>query len=202
MSHDFARHLDVLSAALEPVDDETVAVVRAARQLLAEMELLAHGGVTAWNSSGRGKAGSKPPSGESRPPHVEWRERFDGAAVGEWPALLEEARGELDGWRRRTQPADASISTAELVVMEGGKGWTAEDVGHKFGVPGAYVRRMWVKAGRNADTGAANIGGNRTTEALFWDSFDLSQQEIAARMGVHQSSVSRLLKTVRPGRVA
>jgi hypothetical protein len=141
-SDELAKHLGVLSAALKPVDDETVALVRAVRQLLAEMELLAHGGVTAWNSSGRGKAGSRPPSGESGPPHVEWRERFDAAPLGEWPVLLEEARGELEGWRRRTAPAVGEWKSLGDLIIEDGVGWDPDAVARRFGVSAAYVCRI------------------------------------------------------------
>lgn len=126
------------------------------RQVLAELELLSHGGTTAWDAAGGGKAGSREPQGESRPPHLVWRDRFKHADLSDLPRLVGLARQDLAEWRTRVAPIpDVSVSLVDLILEK--EGWSAADVARRFGVSAAYVCRIRMNHDRDAETGAVAV---------------------------------------------
>lgn len=162
-----------------------------ARQVLAELELLSHGKTQSWNASGRG---GEPlfPHGESRPPHLHWRERFVSATTEALPSLIQAAREELTACRRLERREDASGTTTvtQLVIAEG-DGYDVIHVAQHYGLSPAHVRRIRHKAGVNVEDGSS-VSQAQKARALASQS--MTQSEIAVTLRVSQPTVSRWLK--------
>jgi hypothetical protein len=142
------------------------------RQILAELEMLGHGSVTAWNASGGGQADSRPPSGESNPPHIEYAERFERDRSWE---TVEEARACLREWKRRAAPARETDTSEDDWIIEDGEGYAADEVARRFNTTPARVRLLRSRNGREMEMGLPTSG--RAAPKLR----DLVEQGLTAR---------------------
>jgi hypothetical protein len=147
------------------------------RQVLAELETLSHGSTQSFAAApGAGSDESYGcPPGDSRPPHLIWRNEWDCNAQEEregrrTPAqanerreeILRHARDELVAHRKRDMAKAVVIeeSTEELEsrVVEVGKGWTVEQTARECRCTPTFVRRARLKAGAHPVTGVTPEG--------------------------------------------
>jgi hypothetical protein len=181
---------------------------RRMRQLLLELELVSHGTITAYNSSGGSAASVKAlPPGESSPPHLRYRTAYNEAADDRrrWE-VISEARVELESITRRLPTAPRGLSDAEVLierVLEL-ESWSANTVAMSLRCATRVVRRIRTDAGRDGETGKVldlTAVDRADLAARMQDEHKLNQAEVAKRMGISQQTVSRLLRT-RPRKVA
>lgn len=172
-----------------------------ARQVLAELELVSHGSTQAWNSSGQhGESQAVLPHGESRPPHLHWRAQFEAATPEQIPALVRQAREELDALTK-SKPTTASTDI-DAVVIEDGEGWEPEPVGHRYGLTAAHVRRIRTRADRDPETGQVTTDAGTTSvtpaerrvRARELHAKGLTLRQIAMHLRVHHTTVLADLK--------
>jgi hypothetical protein len=145
------------------------------RQIAAELELLSHGATTSFGASSSGVPGSREPSGESRPPHLQFLAEWD--AKGD--SVLERWNETLKAWKGGGKVRPAGVSEREIVLTDG-EGFSPDDVAMRYRLTATTVRKWRLEDGRNVDTGKRVKTKGRT------------QQEIAAELGVSQPTVSRL----------
>jgi hypothetical protein len=165
------------------------------RQLLARMTLLSYGSTTAWNSSGSGKAASKPPMnvGVTLADHwaAEWDKRPDQGTV-------DAARRELDAALVRRTPAEGDDSTFEDWVIEDGEGYALAQVASKFGIAESRVARLRIKRDREVEFGLparfAPKQDKSRDRVLNLASQGCTLRQIQMQTGVSKSSVQRWLK--------
>jgi hypothetical protein len=148
------------------------------RQLAAELELLSHGACTSWNpAGGSGVPDSRPPSGESKPPHeamlADWDAHGD-RVLEKWSDVLKQHKG---GGRVRPEG-----KSEREIVLDAGEGYSAEDVAMRFRLTATLVRRWRLEDGRNVQTGRRVKVKGRT------------QQQVAEELGVSQPTVHRMRK--------
>jgi hypothetical protein len=134
----------------------------AMRVVLKDLEMLSHGSVTSWDSSGGGgKPGSRLLVMHERPLHDVFRERWENAkGPTSRRAILEEARRELDqwrGWLRRDVPAGETPEQEERRLLQEGKGFDPNAVAQRFRTSATRVRRLRRAAGLNEETGAGHV---------------------------------------------
>jgi transposase len=122
------------------------------RQVLCEMELFMHGTTASLDPSGiGGDGGGKPPTGESHPPHIEWRERWN-RAIGthQQEKTLEAAVKDLKAYREGAKGRKVSgeniAELEERIVKKCGEGWTVEEVAQHCRCNPKLVRVSWLKA--------------------------------------------------------
>jgi hypothetical protein len=147
------------------------------RQLAAELEMLSAGSTTSWNpAGGQGIPDSRPPSGDSNPPHLmmlaEWDKKGD--------VCLHKWLDELKRWRGHGKARPLGKSEREI-VLEDGEGHSPKDVADRFRLTPTTVRKWRLEDGRNVDTG-------RRVQARG------TQQERAEALGVSQPTVHRMDK--------
>lgn len=174
------------------------------RQVLAEFELISHGAVVSWDSNGHGKAGSRPPTGwvpvkgESEPPHVFWAERWVLEPVSGRPALLADAREALRSYKVRVAPAETDDSSLEDWVVEDGEGFAVAQVASKFGIAETRVRRIRLKADREAEFGLplkfAQHRDNSRERVLNLAAQGCTLRQIEMQTGKPRETVRRWLK--------
>jgi DNA-binding CsgD family transcriptional regulator len=148
------------------------------RQLAAELELLSFGSTTSWNPAGGSSIpDSRPPSGESKPPHeamlADWDVHGD-RVLEKWSDVLKQHKG---GGRARPE----GKSEREIVLLAG-EGHSAEDVAMRFRLTATLVRRWRLEDERNVQTGRRVEVKGRT------------QQQVADELGVSQPTVHRMRK--------
>src|SRR6266540_2931999 len=118
---------------------EPILLPKQARQILAELELIQHGSITAYNSSGGRSSDRDPcPSGESWPPHLKYEALFLEAVEADperLPALIRMAKTELDeivrGNRedcKRVKKTDDDLKRDVLRMA----GWTPREVANRL----------------------------------------------------------------------
>lgn len=134
---------------------------RQIRLVLANLELLSHGTTASWNPSGGRSAESSAvgPPGDSRPPHLIYRARFDKAVSDdERRQVLRQAEDELLRLRGGNhRPAAVSRTDAEILadqILEEGRGSTPAEVSQRYRCTPGHVRRVRMHNGRNSETGA------------------------------------------------
>lgn len=173
------------------------------RQVLAELELLSHGTVTNYSSTGGGSGpDTKDPTGESHPPHLRWRSEWEHAtddAHREY--VLQAARADLRSYRKRdltlaSAPVESEVELEARIVREG-KGWTvAETARHCLCTP-TLVRRARLKAGVNAHTGVPPEGtelpDDPAQKVRELDENGMSERQIEMVTGIPKTRIRRLL---------
>lgn len=175
---------------------------RQARQILADLELISHGTITAYNSSGgHGNSARVIPPGEAFPPHLEYRRRYAECETDEQrDQVIKDAQSELEAIRRRPLLAPAGLSDAEVLearVLEL-TGWVANEIARSLHCTVGQVRRIRTNAGRDGQTGEVldlSAADRSDLAARMKSEQRLSQSEIAKRMGISEATVSRLLRT-------
>lgn len=176
--------------------------IKEVRQVLAELELLSHGKTVSYNpSTSGGHSGSKPPTGESEPPHLVFKARFEACqSVSEALRVLDEAQAELDSLRKRTTPVQG-LDGEELLrrqILEDHVGNSAAEVAIRLYCTTSKVRKIRGDAMCDPESGiellpVAGLPTGRANQAAHLHEMGYSQQEIADRLGVSQATVSRLL---------
>jgi hypothetical protein len=157
------------------------------RALAANLELLSHGGTTAWGASGAGIPDSRPPSGDSRPPHLQfladWDRRGD-RVLAHWT-------GVLNSWKGCGKVRPVGVSEDEWILKDG-EGFSAVDVARRFRCTPTRVRRLRRAAGRHEETGEK--GETIVDQAKRLRAQRVPVREIAARVGKHPTQVQRWTK--------
>lgn len=135
------------------------------RQLAAELELLSHGACTSWNpAGGAGVPDSRPPSGDSNPPHLQmladWDRRGD-VVLAHWLEVLKQHKG---GGRARPEG-----KSEREIVLDAGEGHSASDVADRFRLTPTMVRRWRTADGRHAETGRkVDAGPSNLKQRALW----------------------------------
>lgn len=168
------------------------------RQILAEMELLSHGSVTAYNSSGRGESDVVVPQGEAHPPHIEFAARYEQERDDERRRrVLEEARRYLQDWKRRTSPVVDDGSSEDDWIVRDGEGYEAEQVARKFNTTVSRVRKLRMADDRDTEFGLPSRFAPRlaATPDRIRNLADqgCTERQIAFQVGVSKSTVRRAL---------
>jgi hypothetical protein len=160
-------------------------LTREARQILAEMELLSYGKVASWNSSGgKGENENPVPQGDSHPLHETWRLTFFLAPDWQLSELVDLARVELDGIRRRDPdivvPEEGRDAWEERLIEEG-EGYEAKVVATSFSTSVQVVTKARKKHKRDQNLG-------------YLVTVDLAQsvRQIARQTGMSKSAAHRL----------
>jgi hypothetical protein len=142
------------------------------RSILAQMELLPHGTITNYSpTGGGGGADTKPPTGESRPPHEHWRERWERAVFDDMEEeqreattitrhrrrVIDNAQKELDSLRKRPEIKVQGETEEELEkrIIRDGEGEPVDRVALAMRCTPTFVRKARLKAGRSVVTGNA-----------------------------------------------
>jgi hypothetical protein len=142
------------------------------RSILANMELLAHGTITNYSpTGGGGSADTKPPTGESRPPHEHWARRWEKAVYDDLEEehresapitrhrrrVIEKAQADLDSYRKRAegQVVGETESELEARIIKDGEGEPVDRVALAMRCTPTLVRKARLKAGRSVVTGKA-----------------------------------------------
>lgn len=175
------------------------AILRAARLVLARMELLSYGTVSRLD--GRRSAESPgAPNGDARPMHDLWRRLFaETRDAEEARIVLERANEALDAALRRRFVAQATETLADLCARIVADGWgiSANDCAVAMRCTPTLVRRARLDGGRHPETGG-HLPEART-DPLTWarelDHAGLSLRQIEALTGVPKSSLHRVLST-------
>ena len=126
--------------------------------LLARLELLPYGPITNYNPSGGHAApDTKAPTGDSRPAHDVFRDRWNKAvSTRAKEAVIAAAQDELQAWtaagRRPKQTEESTEDRDKRMIMEG-EGWSPKEVALKFNCTPKYVEKTRRSAGVPTDTG-------------------------------------------------
>lgn len=121
------------------------------RQLLAQLELLSHGSVQAWNRSAKGEPTQVLPFGESNPPHLYFRDVYTrqitdhgrGEVIGRAREELKKLQGrEVD----RSHVQEETVEELNERIVKRGEGFSVEEVASRMGVAPSQVRRARVAA--------------------------------------------------------
>jgi transposase len=175
-------------------------------QVLAEMEMLAHGTTQAWNPSGTGFAGAREfPPGELYPPHLWWAQEWARALLKE--PVYEAALDVLQSWRRHEWRESESLSLEQLVVQDG-EGYSVEMVAQRYGISEPHVRRIRAKNGRRTEDGSRRDGAKavelgkmpadrRLAEVERMKAQGVSNRAIAWKLGVDEITVRRDLRLLK-----
>jgi plasmid maintenance system antidote protein VapI len=176
---------------------------RQIRQVLAQLELVSHGTITAYNSSGghAAESGRALPPGELKPPHEFYRQQFaETTGDHDRSKLLEQAQAELGAITKRPIAieglTDAQILEEKILEKDG---WSDVDLAKHLRCTSGHVRRVRNSAGKDGVTGELLelSAVDRSDLAAAMQTRGLNQEEIAKRMGISQPTVSRLLRTRR-----
>ena len=171
------------------------------RQVIAELELLAHGKTaTIDGSGGHSDEPMGCPPGERSPPHDYWRGVL-GRALGDDHALtkvLEGATRELESWRpspREATPGETTDQFEQRLVKEG-EGWAVQDVANHMKTTPKIVRRVRREAGVDEVTGLPVVrlilpSPERAAKAKAMRAENLTYRQIAAKLGCGVETVRR-----------
>jgi hypothetical protein len=175
------------------------------RAVLTQLELCSSGATQAWNASG---GGSGEPDDRlvnlvirsEEPTYLRYARRWDGCKSDRSRQLvLDEAKAELEHWRKRQAPVAESIPL-EQMILEDGQGKDVLLVASQFRVDQALVRRLRARHSRDQDTGLPLDGlprpepSERRTEALRLQANGLTYRQIAMYLGCTATTVMRDLK--------
>jgi hypothetical protein len=172
--------------------------IKEVRQVLAELELISHGATVRFDpSTSAGPASSRVPTGESSPPHLLFRARFEACrSVHETMGVLEQARDELRSLKCRTVPV-VGVDGEELLrrqILEDHVGSMAADVAVALYCTTSKVRNVRLAAGCDAELGRDLLGvgvdGERVRE---FAALGFTERQIAMQLGSNTSTVRRLL---------
>lgn len=176
------------------------------RQVLAELEMLPHGTITNYHSSGGGEADTREPTGESSPPHLLWKREWEIAERRGDKNRLHEvhrlATADLDSYRRSTGTGlQAGAVETELEfedrIIRIGKGWTVEQVAIHCRCTPTFVRRARLKGGVKVDDGTEpegfELGDSPAEKVRKLDKNGLSERGIEMATGLPKSRIRRLL---------
>jgi hypothetical protein len=184
------------------------------RQILARMEILAHGGVTNYQPTGAGSgADTKPPTGESKPPHEHWARRWTLAVERDLEAeqreattitrhrkdVIEKAQADLDSYLKRRKDAvvvGESQDALESRIVSKGKGWSVSDVAQYTRCNPKFVRRARKKAGVSEVDGTGLVAetvtrGERAERAKAMRARNIPLRAIAMHLGCDVATVHR-----------
>lgn len=167
------------------------------RQVLVALQLLSHG-ATASLSPIAGRGGERDlvgPTGEGAPPHERYVALLNkpGADVD---AIMDEARDELEAWKRRPLTAPTAVETlddlkARIVECHG---WEAHDVALAMRCTDALVRVARVEAGCEPEYGAQlaeALPNDPRARALALVDLGMSYRQAEAICGVSIATISR-----------
>jgi hypothetical protein len=171
------------------------------RQILAQLELISHGTTQSWSPSHGGEKEVAFPPGESKPPHVRWREEWKKATDDDGRTnAIKGARNELKSLSTRSITA-VSVETEEQLskrVVKDGEGWTVEEVAQRMRCTTTFVRKARVKDGRDIATGikpeeiieGLAVKRERARELA---KRGLTERQIAMHTGLSKTTVRRVL---------
>ena len=182
------------------------------RDLLGKLEMLSHGSVQNWNSSGHGDGSDSIPVNDNgtakgeTPPHIYWRRKWDQASTDAGrQRAIDGARDELATWsgvnRERVATPDDSVVLAERILTEGA-GWPVATVTVALRCSATLVRKTRMLAGRDVDTGDKTeaIGPTATLDAIEHARELLRrrvpQRAIVMLTGLSKDAVHRLSRKV------
>jgi hypothetical protein len=189
------------------------------RSILAQLELLAHGTITNYSPTGGGhSADTKPPTGESRPPHLHWRERWERAVRDdeEWTIdrelvnceeiikhrkdVIEKAQADLDSYRKRTEGVVVGETEEELEarIVREGEGWSVEQVAQHCRCTVTFARKARLKAGVSVATGKRPDGlkvdsSDQSMRVREYAANGYTERGIALLTGLSKSTIRRLV---------
>jgi hypothetical protein len=176
-----------------------------ALRLIAALELTATGTTPNYQpTTGRDTPHSRPPStGDPNPPHYELLHRIATAQLEpQIVEALEWGQTELERLQRAPRTEHKPETPAQLderLTTFAGQGWTARDVALALGQPEKRVKQAWINHGRDPYNGRPIDGLHKGMPVMqrvtALKARGFNQREIAQRLGVHQSTISRLLKT-------
>lgn len=174
---------------------------REARQILAKLELISHGSITAYNKSGGPSSehpGGKRPEGNSNPPHIVYRLKME-ARPGDIPALIREATQVWETLTGHTaeKRKPITVKTEAELIVEDGKGFTPYEVSLKFRCSETTVRKARLAAGRDTETGEAQrdiAPPDRLTEAIRLRKQGASFRTVEERTGISKSTLFDAMK--------
>ena len=162
------------------------------------MALISYGGVSAAGFVRGGEPDRIGPTGEGAPLHDAWGERFDAAGDDDLPALLAQARADLDAWIRRPFAPDTTETWEELAARIVADGWSvsANDCAIAMRCTTTMVRRARLAAGKTPDYGYPLPEGDpdRVTWARALNDAGLSFRQVQALTGVPKSTLHRLVR--------
>lgn len=192
---------------------EQADLAREMRSILARMEMLAHGGVTNYQPTGAGSgADTKPPTGESKPPHEHWKRRWDLAVerdeeteqreaapiTTQRKRVIEKAQADLDSYRKRTEGVVVGETEEELErrIIVKGKGWSVSDVAQYFRCTPKFVRKARKKAGVDQQDGTGIVvemvtRDERAERAKAMRARNMPLRAIAMHLGCDVATVHR-----------
>ncbi len=174
----------------------------AMRQVLAELELTSHGSTQSWNSSGHGgESVNVFPPGESSPPHIEWRERYERATTDDarqW--VIDDAGRALRGIIRRAKVTVASGESEKQFaarVISTGRGFGVGEVATAMRCTPTRVRRIRLANGVSLEFGLAlaveapDADAERRARTLAEQG--MSVRQIGLLTGMSKDRVHRML---------
>jgi len=175
----------------------------AMRQVLAELELTSHGSTQSWNSSGHGGGESVNvfPPGESRPPHIEWRERYERAVTDDArQRIIEDAGRALRGIIRRAKVTPTSGESEKQFaarVISTGRGFGVGEVATAMRCTPTRVRRIRLANGVSLEFGLALTveapDGDVERRARTLAEQGMSVRQIEMLTGMSKSWLHRML---------
>jgi len=174
----------------------------AMRQVLAELELTSHGSTQSWNSSGHGgESVNVFPPGESCPPHIEWRERYERAITDDArQRVIDDAGRALRGIIRRAKVTPVSgESEKEFAarVISTGRGFGVGEVATAMRCTPTRVRRIRLAGGVSLDFGEPLIveapDGDVERRVRTLAEQGMSERQIAMLTRLGTSRVRRVL---------
>jgi hypothetical protein len=164
------------------------------RQVLADMEVwLAYGSTTSWEpSTSSGEKSYGCPPGESTPPHIEWRARWDRASVLERDRILREAKEHLKSLlhqKRITVVEETQDELEKRVVAKCRQGWSIDEVANEFKVTKKFVRIAYATAQTKPDEPSSD----KRVEAQRLAAKGMTERQIEMLTKLPKSSVRRVL---------
>lgn len=176
-------------------------IPREFRQILAELELLSHGKTQTWNKTAHGTDRDPKPQGESRPPHIEYRDRYERAKGDlERDHIRSEARKTLNEWKgttatRARQAKQEPEHLRRQEILKKGEGWDASDVARVYRTSVREIIDIRDAANRDPSTGKPIPAEEDATEqAQRLKDGGLTVRQISAYQQVPKSTVQRRLK--------
>lgn len=169
------------------------------RQVLAELELLSHGSVQAWNKTAPGVDRNPRPHGETLPPHEEFA--IDWWCAGSADArvdVLEAARRYLKEWKGHKRSAPTKVRTQAEIdrEMRSFTGWTPREIAKRTGnVVTEGMVMKWRRAHAvDPSTGYQVKVESKREQVVRLNSDGMKAAEIATITGTTRQAVSQMLK--------
>jgi len=173
------------------------------RQVLAELELTSHGSTQSWNSSGHGGGESVNvfPPGESSPPHIEWRERYERAVTDDArQRVIEDAGRALRGIIRRAKVTPGREETEKEFAaraLKDGRGFTLSVASTALRCTPTRLKRIRLAGGKTLDLGEPLIveapDGDVERRARTLAERGMSVRQMEMLTGMSKSWLHRML---------